>query len=158
MSFQSIPSGTDLLWLSLRCFTVIGRGFSYDGQSFIYPSGVSFNPDLSSGEMALFSGIVEQASSRVSFGTLPDWSTFTIQAASDFINQSIFNGQSLAQVTNTINANIPNITTANVTQINNSLAGIRTTFGLAASAIISIRTILQAMAKVLVFVRNILLR
>lgn len=155
MSDQAIPLGTDLLQLSVLCIASLGRGFTYDGQSVTFPAVVTFTPDLTPTEITTFNRLVDVASAKINFQNLPSWATFTSQEASDFILNNILSGQTQAQLDALINTNIANITVANVTQINTALAGIRSAFSLVASGIISIRTILQALAKAIVFLRNL---
>lgn len=157
MTFYPIVSGTNLILLDQFCQTNFGRSFSYDGNSPTYPTGVFFTPDLTPTQITAFNGLVEKSSSAVGFGTLPNWASFSIQDASDFVLNNILSGQTQAQLDALINTNIANITVANVTQINTALAGIRSAFSLVAAGIISIRTILQALAKAIVFLRNLVI-
>jgi hypothetical protein len=55
-------------------------------------------------------------------------------------------------------ANIANITTANITQINARLAGIRQALKLAAGAILTMRDLFILAAKLLIYMRDLVIR
>jgi hypothetical protein len=57
-----------------------------------------------------------------------------------------------------IDANITNITTANVAQINLKLAAIRQGLKLAAGAIITMRELFILTAKLLIYIRDLVIR
>lgn len=158
MADYPVPPGiqfSQLTQLGNLCVQTIQRSFSSSSISGTTVVSVTFSPDLTSNEILLLSAAADIVNASHNFLVLPDWSTFTAQQASDFINSNILSGQTQAQLDALINTNIANITVANVAQINTALAGIRSAFSLVASGIISIRTILQALAKAIVFLRNL---
>lgn len=157
MSVQAIPVGIDISMLYELCNENFGRGFVYDGNSPTPPTSVTFTPDLTPSEVTTFARLVDAALSVANFKNLPNWSTWTSQEASDWFNANIWNGLTQAQVNSYVDTTIVNITTANVNQINAQLANIRTVIKTAATAVIAIRTALSAMAKALIYIRNLIL-
>lgn len=97
-------------------------------------------------------------SARNNFNGLPNWATWTASDAETNITTSIFAGQSAATVKANIASQLTDITTANVSQINIRLAVIRTLFGNAVDAIITIRGILVAIGKGLVYLRDLVVK
>jgi hypothetical protein len=90
---------------------------------------------------------------------LPDWArTANAQDAGSYINAQIWNGQTVEQVNAWIDANITDITTANVSQINARLANIRLALRLTASAVIAMRELFILTAKLLIYVRDLVIR
>jgi hypothetical protein len=92
------------------------------------------------------------------FEALPDWATETAAQTAARITGAIFNGQTAAQMKASIDAQLTNITTANVSQINARLAVMRTLLGNAVDAIVAVRTILVAMGKALIYLRDLIVR
>lgn len=144
MSSHSIPTDIDLYILSMLCFRNIGRSFFYDGGTSTPPTSVTFTPDLSSGEIITFNGLVEVLSAHSNFKNLPNWATWTATEAESFVSSNIFNGLTQAQVDSQIDA------------LPATIAGMKTGLKQASAAILSIRSILMAMAKAIVYLRNLI--
>jgi len=90
---------------------------------------------------------------------LPTWAkTGTAEQAETYITAQIFNGQTQAQVDAYIDATIKNITTANVAQINAQLLNIRTVLKAASAAIITMRSLFIITAKLLIYIRDLVIR
>lgn len=155
MSIYSITTDVDLdlLLALLRGNLRYPDGIAYANGIDVKPTGIEYVTDLTPTEQALFSALVEKASAPTRFKALPDWSTYTIEQATAAITSAIFNGQSQADVEAAI-------TTA-ITNAPNTIAGVKTVMGQlfiqAADQIIAIRSILVAMGKMLVWLRNIVL-
>lgn len=80
------------------------------------------------------------------FKALPLWSTWTSQEAKNYIHGEIFAGKTLTEVNTDINS------------LPATVEGMRTGLRQAASAIVSIRTILEAMSQTIVFIRDVVIR
>jgi hypothetical protein len=90
---------------------------------------------------------------------LPAWvKTGTAADAETYINSQIWSGQTQAQIETWIDANITNVTTANVSQINAKLASIRAGLKLAAVAIVSMRSLFILTSKLLIYIRDLVIR
>ena len=90
---------------------------------------------------------------------LPEWACIgTAIQAENYLTEQIFSGQTQAQVEIWIDANITNITTANVSQINARLAMIRQGLKLASGAIITMRGFFIITAKLLIYIRDLVIR
>lgn len=93
------------------------------------------------------------------YANLATWAkTGTAAEAETFINNQVWNGQTVAQVEAWIDTNITNITTANVAQINARLLSIRQALKLAAGAIINMRGLFVLTAKLLIYIRDLVIR
>ncbi len=67
-----------------------------------------------------------EKSAVTGYAALPEWmKTWTAQDAENYINSQIFSGWTQAQAETWIDTNLTNITSADVSQINSMLAGIR---------------------------------
>lgn len=152
MSDHTIPQGTDLLVLSRLCRAVIGRDFTYDAQSFTPPTSVTFLPDLTTDEATAFTGLLDVASSNINFRNLPNWATWTAQEASDAVQNGIWNGLDQTAVNNYIDTTLSGTTLATLKP------QIITVLKQTATAVLSIRTILVALAKAIVYLRNLALK
>lgn len=144
MSNHAIPSGIDLVLLDFLCRRDMSRQFSYDGRAATPPTSVTFTPDLSAEEITTFNGIVEFLSARINFNALPSWATWTASEAESFVSSNIFGGLTQAQVDSQIDA------------LPATIAGMKTGLKQASAAILSIRSILMAMAKAIVYLRNLI--
>jgi hypothetical protein len=90
---------------------------------------------------------------------LPTWAkTGTAPEAETYIKAQVWSGQTKTQVDAWIDANITNITTANVSQINIRLAGIRAGLKLAAGAILAMRDLFILTSKLLIYIRDLVIR
>jgi hypothetical protein len=90
---------------------------------------------------------------------LPDWArTGTAEQAETYINNQIWNGQTQVEIDSWIDSNITDITNATVAQINTRLAAIRIALKLAAGAIITMRGLFIFTAKLLIYVRDLVIR
>jgi len=93
------------------------------------------------------------------YSLLPAWAkNGTAVQAETYINGQIFGGQTQAQVDAYIDATIKNITTANVAQINAQLLNIRTVLKAASAAIITMRSLFIITAKLLIYIRDLVIR
>jgi hypothetical protein len=100
-----------------------------------------------------------ETSAVTNYAILPTWAkTGTAAEAETYINAQIWNGQTQAQVDAWIDANIANITTANVSQINIRLTGIRAGLKLAAGAILATRSLFILTSKLLIYIRDLVIR
>jgi len=96
---------------------------------------------------------VAQEDVQVSYHSLPDWvKTATPDEARDYINAQVFNGYTQAQVNSWIDANI---TGTNVTALRKQTIE---TLKVVAGAVIGTRDVLKFIAKLLIFVRDRILR
>lgn len=96
---------------------------------------------------------------KIGYPLLPNWAkTGTADQVETYLTEQIFNGQTQAQVEAWIDANIMDITTANVSQINIRLATIRQGLKLAAGAIITMRGLFILTAKLLIYIRDLVIR
>ncbi len=97
---------------------------------------------------------LDEADAKTSFRSLPNWATYTSAQAESAIKDAIFNGQTQAQVESAI--------TSAITAAPNTIAGVKTVmnslFIQAATQIIATRDILVVMAKMLVWLRTIVIR
>jgi hypothetical protein len=84
--------------------------------------------------------------SKDAFRSLPDWSTWTPQQASDYISQTVLTGQTKAQVNSWIDTNVTSLATA------------VTALKLLAGAIVDLRTILAVVASAVLMLRNVVIR
>jgi len=97
--------------------------------------------------------------SVINYALLTIWvKTGTAVEAETYINSQIFNSQTQAQVDAYIDATIKNITTANVAQINAQLLNIRTVLKAASAAIITMRSLFIITAKLLIYIRDLVIR
>lgn len=93
------------------------------------------------------------------YSILPDWArTGTAAQAETYINGQIWGGQTQAQVEAYIDAQLTNITTANVSQINARLTNLRALLKLTAGAVITMRGLFIITAKLLIYVRDLVIR
>lgn len=156
MSEHTIPNNVNIELLfpaiakKLRSFT-----FNTDGEKII---ALIFSPDLTIDEIATLNLVFDYCSGIEKFNALPDWATWTATEAETNITNAIFNGQDATTIKTNINAQLTNITTANVSQINTRLDVIRILFGNAVDAIIAVRTILVAMGKAIIYLRNLVIK
>lgn len=96
---------------------------------------------------------------KVEYPQLPEWvKSGTASQAEAYLIEQIFSGQTQAQVEEWIDANITNITNANVTQINIRLASIRQGMKLIAGAIIMMRGLFILTSKLLIYIRDLIIR
>lgn len=87
-------------------------------------------------------------------GLSPTLQSGTVDQFTTYVDSQVFNGQTVAQVTATINSTVVNITTANVAQINAQLGNIRTMLIAAATAIIGLREVLKIVGKLVIIIRD----
>lgn len=100
-----------------------------------------------------------EAEAKIGYPLLPDWArTATPQQASDYVTAQVWGGQTLAQATTKINTDLTDITTANVAQINVRLGAIRTLFILVAGAVIGLRDLMALEAKLIMYLRDLVIR
>jgi len=96
---------------------------------------------------------------ELEYPLLPTWTkTGTAAQAETYITAQIFNGQTQAQVDAYIDATIKPITTANVAQINAQLLNIRIVLKAASAAIITMRGLFIITAKLLIYIRDLVIR
>lgn len=156
MSEHVIPNNVNVEILfpavakKLRSFT-----FGTDGEKI---TTLIFLPDLTINEIATLNLIFDYCSGIEKFNALPDWATWTDTESEINITNAIFGGQSAATIKANIASQLTNITTANVSQINARLDVIRTLLGNAVDAIIAIRTILVAIGKAIIYIRNLVIK
>lgn len=81
-----------------------------------------------------------------SFDTLPDWATWTPTQATTYIHTNILNGWEQAQLDSWIDANVT------------SLAGARAAFKQIGASILTIRSLLENMAKAVLYLRDLIVR
>lgn len=93
------------------------------------------------------------------YPTLPDWvKVGTAVQAETYINNQIWNGQTIKQVEAWIDINIADLTIANINQINIRLAAIRQGLKLVAGAVIATRSLFILTAKLLIYIRDLVIR
>lgn len=83
------------------------------------------------------------------FNGLPEWSTWTYSEARDGVRSRIFNGWTQIQVDAWIDSTATNAA---------GIAGVRVALKQVGAAILAIRTILEAMAQAIVFLRDLVVR
>ena len=117
-------------------------------------------PHLSAEELALIQLIKDTENNAITkYSQLPEWAkTGTADEAQTYITNQIFSGQTNAQVDAWIDANITNITVANVTQINTRLTNIRAGLKLVAGAILSLRDLFILTSKLLIYIKDLVIR
>lgn len=126
--------------------------YRYDGITLSKNSQpVTINPDGAQ--------IASQKSALTIWRNLPDiFKTGTPASADAYLDGQIFGGQTVQQLTDSINAQLTNITIANVAQINARLAVIRTLFIQAATAIVGAREALKNVMHLLIVIRDLIIR
>lgn len=96
---------------------------------------------------------------KAGYAILPDWAKTSSAANADvYITNNIFNAQTKEQVDAWIDAQLTDMTIANLSQINARLAIIRTMFKFEAEATIIIRGLLIIIAKLLIYIRDLIIR
>jgi hypothetical protein len=149
-----------------RLLTQYPHWIQQNGVSIIVPVSIIYKNDLltlqvpDDAEDATINQIIDQydPSSHVpvypdqvlqakrDFLNLPEWATWTAQEATDAIQAKVLTGQTKAQIDAWVDGNVTNIASA------------RTALKLLAGAIIDLRTILMVMAKMLILLRDIVIR
>ena len=116
-------------------------------------TSVEYSIDLTVNEQAVLASIIERAGAIVNLNNLPNWASYTATQAESAITNSIFSGQTQAQVESSITTAITNApaTIAGLKTVMNTL------FIQAADNIISIRGILVIFGRILVWLRDIVL-
>ena len=100
-----------------------------------------------------------ETSAVTNYSALPTWAkTGTADEAETYIKAQVWNSQTVTQVNAWIDANITNITTANVSQINIRLTNIRAGLKLAAGAVIAMRDLFILTSKLLIYIRDLVIR
>lgn len=172
MSIHNLPAGMtgknfEAIYFQLTQYIRLPNDTIYANGITQPPTAIEFVPDLTAGEVSTFNGIVSavqnaptaQAAALAAWNTLPPYlQSGTVDQFTAFVDNQVFNGQTIAQVTATINSTVVNITTANVAQINAQLGNIRTMLIAAATAIIGIREILKATGKLVIVIRDFTVR
>lgn len=92
------------------------------------------------------SAYAEIEATRGHFQQMPQWATWTPEEAESFVQSSILNGDDQAALDVWIESSVTN------------LAGARTALKQIAGSLIAIRTILTAMAKAIIYLRDIAVR
>ena len=95
---------------------------------------------------------------KIDFRALPNYATWTPQEAYDTSFNAVFSGQDAATIKSNIAAQLTDITTANVAQINVRLAAIRLLFNNAVDAIVAMRLILATAIKMLAYIRDVVIK
>jgi len=93
-----------------------------------------------------------EATARTGWKDLGVWSTWEAQQAQDYVNAEILNGMDKAQIDAWIDANV---TGNNVAQLRGSVI---VAFKLLAGNLITLRTIVGIIAKVVLYIRDILIK
>jgi len=103
--------------------------------------------------------VVIQKQAVMNYKMIQNWAkTGTAADAEIYINGQIFGGQTQTQVEAYIDAAIKNIQIANVAQINEQLGNIRAVFKAAAGAVITMRGLFILVAKLLIHIRDLVIR
>lgn len=92
---------------------------------------------------------IDAENAVVGFNQLPDWSTWTYAEARDGVRSRIFNGWTQQQVDQWIDQTATNAA---------GIAGVRVALKQVGAAILAIRTILEAMAQAIVFLRDLVVK
>jgi len=96
--------------------------------------------------------VLAESNARTGWKDLGDWSTWTPQQAQDYVNAEILNGWDQAQIDSYIDANI---TGTNVTQLRTqTVAALK----LLSGNLITLRNIVGVIAKVILYIRDILIK
>lgn len=157
MSIHNVPPGIDidLAIFLLRKYLRFPEGIVYGNGEFNPPTAIEFIPDLTPAQVNVLASIAARLTATGDIDAVPNWATYSGQQATDAIHAAIFNGQDAATIKASIASQLTDITTANVSQINARLAVIRTLLGNAVDAIIAVRTVLEAMGKMLAYIRDV---
>lgn len=104
-----------------------------------------------------------QAGAITGYATLPDWARIaTADDTEDYINGQIWNGADIATVNAYIDVQIGTVTGTSLatalTSINAQLAGVRVVLKAAAGAIIAMRGLFVLTAKLLIYIRDLVIR
>lgn len=146
MTNYPIPTGTNIIHLQLLCLQNLGRQFGAEHIPPLMSSYVTFNPDLTTGEAGIFNSLVTITDASDSFLALPNWSSYTPQQASDVIINNVLPGITTRTDIDTFVAGLPN-----------TVAGMKTGLTQVAYSLLAVRDILVALAKAIVYIRNLLL-
>jgi hypothetical protein len=149
MSTHPIPEGVDPIILgraiALRLLRPDGWTFAYE-QEGENPTAVEFIHDLDGVEERALQTIFAYAKGFPGLETPPDWANWTYQQAETHIKGAILDGKSQAEVDAQIDA------------LPSTVAGMRAGLHQVAGALVAIRTILAAMSKAFVYLRNLIIR
>lgn len=104
-----------------------------------------------------------QADAITGYTALSDWvKTGTADQAETYINNQVWNGADIGTINTYIDAQIPTVTGASLatalTSINTTMAGVRTVLKVAAGAIIGIRALFILTSKLLIHIRDLVIR
>ena len=139
-----IPAGIDRIILArairLRLLRFNTWEFVYDG---ITPTAVNFDPDLDTVEQGIWENILIYVASLSGLETLPEWANWTYQQAETHITGAILNGKTLEEVN------------LDIERLPVTVAGMKTGLHQTAAALIETRTMLVAMAKAIIYVRDL---
>ncbi len=148
MSKHAIPNDIDLtlLYRALVSKLRAPAGIVFSNGTQERPTELEFTPDLEAGELAALEVILEYTASAARFEALPDWATWTAEEAAQHITGAIFAGKTLAQVD------------ADIDLLPATVAGMRTGLHQAAAALIAVRVILTALARAVIYLRNLAIK
>lgn len=146
MSGYVLPLGSSEFQFSQLCFQLMGRSYVSSFPSATGTVTVVFTPDLTFNEQVIFNTIVGIVAGIPNFKNLPNWSGFTDQQAQNFILNNVLPGITTTSDIDAYIAGLPN-----------TIAGLKTGLTQLAYSVLAVRGILVALAKALVYIRNILL-
>jgi hypothetical protein len=148
VSVYAVPVDCDFSILQFLIAGNLPAGYvlNYDGQASMPPQSFEISPDLTPPQETVLNGLIEQARAQSGLTHLPNWATWSAGEAESFVHDNIFAGLDLAAVEAQIDAAPATI------------AGMKALLKQTAGAILSIRTILEALAQAVIFLRDLVLR
>jgi len=148
-----------IVLLRLRALDPLANAFVYqvtpdDGGPVHYYASIASTISDAAIQNLLGSDITADEQSRISdyaaaagnFNNLPDWSTWTPTQATTYIHDNILSGQTQAQLDTWIDNNVT------------SFPGTRLALKQIGGSMLTIRSILENMAKAILYLRNLLIR
>jgi hypothetical protein len=157
----SIPNDVDVEFLQALARRYIGLacGIAYPNDDRSQPaSEFVYDEELTPAQQATFAKLVEKSRAVILFDNLPYWATWTGDEAAAYVNDNILLGQTQAQLETWIDAQVADLTTANLAQINARMAAIRTALKTIVVGLITTRTILSALARAIMYLREAIIR
>lgn len=149
MSVHPIPIGIDTIVLErvirLRLLRISGFVFIYGNGAGQNPTAVEFTPDIDATEEPYLQKAFEYAVQVSAFESLPDWANWTGAQAENHIHNAILNGKTLAQLEQDIDG------------LPATVEGMKIGLKQVAAALVDIRSILEKLAKAIIYIRNLVM-
>jgi len=158
MTTYVIPNDVDLELMKVLVVRYLRRpdGIVYADGMFSPPTALEYDPDLTPGEEVTLNRIIVKSRASALFDAMPNWATWSGDEAEAYVHDSILLGQTQAQVDAWIDAQITDLTTANLAQINARMAAIRIALKTIAAGLITTRTVLSGLARAIMYLRDVM--